>query len=385
MFRVLTVFTLSALVCAQDLGVPGTWREFSNKYSLADRQAKAKAAIDVIAPKTTSNGEFQDVGYWGSAATVYSALSNYDHFVKTTTYQATVTNGLNKVFSEYAHFDQFGWWGTASYYAYRAYGDRNLLQHAIDTWSAVSPYQVTSGQASSGSTPAKNYAIQGSCNGVTNAGAVFWRPTTDDDNMNSVTTGLFLTLSAYLAKETGQSQYTNAAIAASNWIRNANTNANNIVLDTIHARDCSRSDAGWLFTYNSGKYIEGTNVLASVTGDSSWTTKMIQVAAAAMKNGPWQGSNGVITEGASPNSQNDGVYFKSSYVRALNEVFMTTNNAALGTLIHSYLVVQYNAILELAANGSTYSSSWAGPPQGYTGWGQAAALDNLVSAITSTT
>ncbi len=37
---------------------------------------------------------------------------------------------------------------------------------------------------------------------------------------------------------------------------------------------------------------------------------MIQVAAAAMKNGPWQGSNGVITEGASPNSQNDGVYFK---------------------------------------------------------------------------
>ncbi len=30
----------------------------------------------------------------------------------------------------------------------------------------------------------------------------------------------------------------------------------------------------------------------------------------------------------------------ASYVRALNEVFMTTNNAALGTLIHSYLVVQ---------------------------------------------
>ena len=34
------------------------------------------------------------------------------------------------------------------------------------------------------------------------------------------------------------------------------------------------------------------------------------MAAAAMKNGPWQGSNGVITEGASPNEANDGVYFK---------------------------------------------------------------------------
>ena len=104
----------------------------------------------------------------------------------------------------------------------------------------------------------------------------------------------------------------------------------------------------------------------------------------------------------------------AAYVRALNEAFMNTNNRDFGTLIHSYLVVQvrpspflsdsastlgsrerllscfsvvdqYNAIIELAANGSTYSSAWAGPPQGYTGWGQAAALDNLVSAITSTT
>lgn len=392
LFRTLTIFTLSALACAQDLGVPTSWREFSNKYSLQDRQAKAKAAIDVIAPRTTSNGEFQDVGFWGSAATVYSAMANYDHFVSSTTYKNTVVDGLNKVFSEYAHFDQFGynddalWWATASYYAFRAYGDRNLLQHAVDTWNAVLPYQITSAQASSGTTPVKNFGIRGNCNSVTNAGAVFWRPTNDDDNLNSVTAGLFLTLSAYLAQEnSGQSQYVNAAIAASNWIRNANTNANNIILDTIHAKDCSRSPDNWLFTYNTGKYIEGTNVLASVTGDSSWTTKVTQVAAAAVKNGPWQGSNGVITEGASPNSSNDGVYFKSAFVRALNELFRTTQNRDLGTLLHSYLVVQYNAILELAANGSTYSSAWAGPAQGYTGWGQAAALDNLVSGITSTT
>ena len=46
---------------------------------------------------------------------------------------------------------------------------------------------------------------------------------------------------------------------------------------------------------------------------------------------------------------------------------------------------QYNAILELAAEGNDYASGWAGPPQGYNAWGQAAALDNLVSAITSTT
>jgi hypothetical protein len=42
-------------------------------------------------------------------------------------------------------------------------------------------------------------------------------------------------------------------------------------------------------------------------------------------------------------------------------------------------------MLELGARGSAYSSSWAGPSQAFTAWGQAAALDNLVVAITSTT
>jgi hypothetical protein len=39
-------------------------------------------------------------------------------------------------------------------------------------------------------------------------------------------------------------------------------------------------------------------------------SRATNVAVAGMKNAPWQGSNGVITEGASPSSNNDGVYFK---------------------------------------------------------------------------
>jgi hypothetical protein len=90
------------------------------------------------------------------------------------------------------------------------------------------------------------------------------------------------------------------------------------------------------------------------------------------------------------------------WVRALNELFRATPNAQLRTLLHSYLVVQvralgfervgmrlttaqYNALLGLAANGTSYSSAWAGPSQAFTAWGQAAALDNLVVGITSTT
>jgi hypothetical protein len=56
-------------------------------------------------------------------------------------------------------------------------------------------------------------------------------------------------LSAYLAQVSGSATYRNAATAAGNWIKNANKNANGIVLDTIHANDCSRSPDSWLFTY----------------------------------------------------------------------------------------------------------------------------------------
>lgn len=99
---VYVLFHLCALTARAE---PTDLQEFSNKYSLQERQAKARAGIDVIANRQTSNGEFQDVGYWGSAATVYSAMANYDKFVSSTTYKSTVVNGINKVFGQYAHFD----------------------------------------------------------------------------------------------------------------------------------------------------------------------------------------------------------------------------------------------------------------------------------------
>ncbi|KAL0063493.1 hypothetical protein AAF712_009587 [Marasmius tenuissimus] len=78
------------------------------------------------------------------------------------------------------------------------------------------------------------------------------------------------------------------------------------------------------------------------------------ISNAAMKTNAWGGSDGIITEGASRNENNDGVGFKG---------------------------LLYNALLDLAANGTTYSAAWKGPPQGFTSWGQLAALDVLVSAI----
>jgi hypothetical protein len=124
-----------------------------------------------------------------------------------------------------------------------------------------------------------------------------------------------------------------------------------------------------------------------------------------MKGAPWQGANGVITEGVARDKNDDGAFFKCTstyraglfcsgtdivstaiWVRSLTEMFKTIDDQSpLAILIHSYIDVQYNAVLGLAATGSTYSSAWNGPPQGFTTWGQAAALDVLVAAVRANT
>ncbi|KZP18307.1 glycoside hydrolase family 76 protein [Athelia psychrophila] len=383
----ITILALGTLSAAQDLGVPLGWREFSNKYSQATLVSNAVAGINAIMPQlTSSNAQFTGIGYW-QAANVWSNLANNDHWAGTTTYQSQVVANLNTAWSLYANYDEWGynddaqWWGSAAYYAYRAYDDSGMLANAVATWNHVSSYVITAADASAGSISTKNFAIKGTCNGATMAGGVFWRPTDDDTNVNAITTGLYLSLSAFLADATGDSTYTNAAILSANWIKGQVLNSNYLVLDTVQANDCTTSPATELFTYNSGKAVEGLAVLAKVTGDSQWSDLYTNIVAASVKNTVWQGANGVITEGASATANNDVVGFKSVLLRGLHEVYARSTNSDLKTLIHSYLDVQYNAIMELAETGSTYSSSWTGPAQSFTTWGQLAALDVLTTAL----
>ncbi|KAF7771085.1 CAZyme family GH76 [Agaricus bisporus var. burnettii] len=382
---------LPAFGLAQDLGVPLSWRKFSNSRPLNERISIAQNGINTILPQLDGGiGEFNGIGYWQSG-NVWTVMANQDRYAGTTVNRARVVNNLNLVFNLRQNYDRFEvssfnddalWWAQAAIAGFRAYRDNNLLSHAVATWNHVTNYVITADQASSGRVPLKNFQISGRCEGTTMAGGVFWRPTADTTPINSITTGLYITTSALLAEITGDRKYTDAAILSAQWIRNHNINSNRIVLDTVDARDCSRSPASWLFTYNSGKYIEGLSVLADVTGDSQWRSLMITTVAAAVKNAPWQGSDGIITEGVSTSSNNDGVGFKAIFIRGLAEAFARNpSNNDLRILLHSYIDVQYNALLDLAANGNSYSSNWRGPPQGFTTWGQLAALDVLTSAI----
>jgi len=118
-----------------------------------------------------------------------------------------------------------------------------------------------------------------------------------------------------------------------------------------------------------------------VTGDSQWSDLALNITNAAVKSSVWEGSHGIITEGSKTKTNSDGVGFKAAFLRGIHEVYNRSSNNDLKTLIRSYLDVQYNAILELAASGSSYSVNWHGPPQAFTTWGQLAALDVLTAAI----
>jgi len=82
----------------------------------------------------------------------------------------------------------------------------------------------------------------------------------------------FLSLSAYLAEATGDSRYTAAAQLSQQFIVN-HLYANSLALDTIsgQASDACSLQAP-LFTYNSGKFIEGLSVLYSITQDATYQT-----------------------------------------------------------------------------------------------------------------
>lgn len=392
-FSLLLILT-PTFIASQDLSVPNTWREDDTTLSRAGRISTAQAGIaEILLQLNNSTGEFNGVGFWQSG-NIWSALALKDLIANTTTNKALVTSNLQLVarlhsgFYETQFNDDALWWATAAIYAFRAYGDASLLNLAINTWNAATQFVITSSDASAGSIPTKNFAIPSSCNGKTMVGGAFWQTTDSDTNINAITTGLYMTASAYLAEATGDSKYLNAAKLSQQFIVNHLYNSSlHLALDTISGRasdNCSLSAP--LFTYNSGKFVEGLSVLSTLTGNSTIQNLMVSTIAATTHSTAWQGSDGIITEddSSNPDSNDDGKGFKAIYIRGLYEAFSRNpSNTNLRILIHSYVDVQYNALLELASTlgSNIYSPIWHGPPQGFTTWGQLSALDVLNSAI----
>lgn len=122
--------------------------------------------------------------------------------------------------------------------ASRAYGDSTALSWAQANWDNVQPYLITSGSTSGNG---KNFQFQSSCNGQSMAGGVWWKDNADDDNINAITTGLFMSLSAMLYEATKDQKYLDAAEANHQFIKNHlyGHAGQDLVDDSISGKTCS--------------------------------------------------------------------------------------------------------------------------------------------------
>ncbi|KAF5352189.1 hypothetical protein D9758_009255 [Tetrapyrgos nigripes] len=268
--RFLTLSFALGFAFAQDFGVPSSWRKPSTSRSYNERVSIARKAIDAMVPQMDpSSAQFNGLSLWQSG-NVFGSMASFDYITGSHVYKDIVMKGLKTMHNRFRP-DDWEWWATSAFYAYKAYGDSTHLSYAISTWQYVSEYVISPKDAASGSHSRKSFSLATTCDGKTMAGGVFWQTLPDSPVVNSITTGEYMTLSALLAEATGNSTYTKAAILTAQWIENHNINLENLVLDTIDSYTCTKGQPNnMMLTYNSGKYLEGLSVLTDVTGNNFW-------------------------------------------------------------------------------------------------------------------
>ncbi|KAK7682555.1 hypothetical protein QCA50_014355 [Cerrena zonata] len=189
---------------------------------------------------------------------------------------------------------------------------------------------------------------------------------------------LISSLSSRLFEVTQNATYRDAAQLASDFIQFHLYNGKTI-LDTINLSNCTSNLAEE--TYNPGLYIGGLSVLVNQTQNATMGNFLNNLISNSIKNPTWTGPDGVITEGPTTDieANYDGSAFKGIFIRELYEAWSrTSKDSDVAKLIQSYVMVQFNALLELAKapDNDYFSPLWHGPadpkliPQG-----QLSALD----------
>ncbi|KAF8189560.1 hypothetical protein K438DRAFT_1971675 [Mycena galopus ATCC 62051] len=265
--------------------------------------------------------------------------------------------------------------------AFVAYNNPVFLEYAIQVWSTAASYTLSQSDVNVGTVPFKDFAIASTCDSVTMAGGTFERKNPLAPTINVLATGGFFVLSALLAEATGEQEYMDAAKASLNFISNHLLNSQKVVQDAISARandSCAASTKTIQEAYNSGLVIEGLAILYSVTSDASIFDMIGEMVRAVFKYSGWQGSNGIIRNGATKSG--DPVL-----PRALATVIArSATTAALKSSIEAYLSVQFNAVVDLATTpgSNIYASSWVGPPSSLFSAGhQTSAIQALIRVV----
>ncbi|KAK0437660.1 hypothetical protein EV421DRAFT_1907159 [Armillaria borealis] len=355
------VMLLTTSVTAQDLTSSTYWKNSNITSSKEDRISIANAALEKAISMLQSNGQFSGVfihsmyiaellfeassdSPYGTPGGLYAQMAEFDRLTNQTKYKEQLKGCFKLAESVNSNFLSNPYvlivpsgllltdpdskslnhglnYGYAAAHPYTAYQDPDFLDLAITSWTSVRRYTISDEQATSGTTEAKQFNLSSSC-GTTLAGGTFLTGDSNDPILTSLTSGLFLVVSALLAEVTSNQTYLNAAIELANFIQMHLLDLSNIILNTMSSNE---SCSVYLEKYsaNSGIFIEGLVVLVNLTHNAS--TKALK-----------------------------------------------------------YIGVQYDAVINQATSGGSniYGIPWTGPPStSFSSEGQIVGISLLLSAI----
>ncbi|KAJ7493806.1 hypothetical protein FB451DRAFT_1491225 [Mycena latifolia] len=386
-----------------------SWRKPTLATSREGRINITGAGLQTTVSLLDSTAQFLGESY-GVAGSFYSQLAEFDFATNETTYRDTLLQYF-RLASEHQPIGDGLNYGHAAAIAYKTYNDPVFLKYATQSWWWGRLNTLSQDELNIGKINSKNFTAQKACQAITMAGGTFWSQDPTSSEIVGLSTGGFLvyapvivvspslinqaSLSALLAEATSDAIYLEAATQSADFIHAHLYNVRNMVQDGIDARaNMSCSIEPVEASYNSGLMIEGLAVLYSITHNSSIHDLISEIITAAIPNNAWQESDGIIANGGEwpfPHLSHsivtvfaDGKLGDMFLPRGLATAYIrNATTPELQSYIGEYLSVQFNAVIDLATNGSNiYEGTWTGPPSGKpSGGNQTNALQALLSTI----
>lgn len=361
--------------------------------------------IEVFLASSQPNGEIGGIGYW-QTANGYTAIALHDHYSGGTRNVPLLSQRLATVSSHHADLinefnDDTLWWGNCLL-------DIHQLNQNPENIRAVVKLQT---HVSGSVVPRGAFRVRDMDMG----GAVMWTTRKGEDQVNSITTGLYAEVCARLAGLVQDSpkrrEWLAEAEGSLDWVfRCRYREREALVLDTIKLD--SKECVDWSFTYTTGQAIsacvalfEALSMLHTETGQRDgkeyrasksaerYLHSACKMARKSMYREGWVEKDGVLTEHGAygkgnhePWKNDDAVGFKSVLVRGLAKLYRVLavdggrGYTQLRGEIGQFIEKQFDALQEKNTNGNgQYGPWWDGPMEMPTSHSQMAVLDVMAA------
>ncbi len=372
----------------------------------------AQRAIDIYMMSKQPDGCMGGIGWW-QTANGYTVMALKDLWTGDRHNYDTLSSLVRQCEYQHAGFinefnDDSLWWAMLCMHVYTVGGDEWFLRKAEGVWNHMHTSRSVVQQR--GQMNFNNMDMEGGC---------FWKNgMCGDQQVNSISTGLYAELSARLAlcmlrnghnhhhlsqpsqvffgRTPSAQEYLDAAKRSLNWIlRTRYRQHEAVVLDGFDLQAIKAND--WTFTYNTGVVIAVSALLYEATREQDYMILACHIANYAMCRSQWVEPNGVLTEKEAygqhkhdPGQNNDAVGFKAVLVRHLGTLYEVIQRTQCempqafetAEMIRKFIAVNLQSQQERNTNGNgQYGPWWNGPFVMPTSHSQMAVLDVMAVVV----